>query len=112
MPILLKTPDHVDPLVMPLVMMNCVTADPRQAWALNEYRGRRLAPERARSCACEPPKRSAAFHAPESVAHLKRNCGSTRKFSAGSSQEIRIAALAGTPELIPCGRWDSLPKAV
>jgi hypothetical protein len=110
--ILLELLDHVDPLVMPLVIDEIGIAADREAVGrlMNIVDGD--VPAGAgpflRVRAAEALGR---IHAPESVAALKRVLAAKKVFGWAHPQELRIAALQALEKLDPAWTREFLPKS-
>jgi hypothetical protein len=110
--ILLELLDHVDPLVMPLVIDEIGIAADREAVGrlMNIVDGQVPAGAGAflRVRAAEALGR---IHAPESVAALKRVVEAKKVFGWAHPQELRIAALQALEKLDPAWAREFLPKS-
>jgi hypothetical protein len=100
--ILLKLLDHVDPLVMPLVIDEIgVTADREALGKLLTIADGDLPPGGAQYLRVKAIEALGRIHAPESVSTLKRIVESKKMFSWIHPQELRIAAMQALEKLDP-----------
>jgi HEAT repeat protein len=100
--ILLKLLDHVDPLVMPLVVDEIgVTADREALGKLLTIADGDLPPGGAQYMRVKAIEALGRIHAPESITTLKRIVESKKMFSWIHPQELRIAAMQALEKLDP-----------
>jgi hypothetical protein len=110
--ILLNLLDHVDPLVMPLVIDEIGIAADREALGrlANIVEGD-LPTGSGPFLRVRAAEALGRIHAPESVAALKRIVESKKVFGWAHPQELRIAALQALEKLDPVWAREFLPKS-
>jgi len=108
---LLELIDHVDPLVMPLVIDE-IGRDlgSRGARQTADHRRRRLAPRRRAYLRVKAIEALGRIHAPESTSTLKRLVEAKKVFGWVQPEELRIAALQALEKLDPDWFRDFLPR--
>ncbi len=100
--ILLKLLDHVDPLVMPMVIDEIgVTADREALGRLMNIVDGDLPAGAGQFLRVRATEALGRIHAPESIAALKRIVETKKVFGWGHPQELRIAALQALEKLDP-----------
>jgi hypothetical protein len=100
--ILLKLLDHVDPLVMPMVIDEIgVTADREALGRLMNIVEGDLPAGAGQFLRVRAAEALGRIHAPESIAALKRIVETKKVFGWGHPQELRIAALQALEKLDP-----------
>jgi len=110
--ILLELLDHVDPLVMPLVVDEIgVTADREALGKLLTIADGDLPAGGAVYLRVKAIEALGRIHAPESVTTLKRIAETKKMFGWFHPQELRIAALQALMKLDPEWARDFLPKS-
>jgi hypothetical protein len=110
--ILLKLLDHVDPLVMPLVIDEIgVTADREALGRLMNIVDGDLPPGAGPFLRVRAAEALGRIHASESVAALKRIVEGKKVFGWAHPQELRIAALQALQKLDPMWALDFFPKS-
>ncbi len=110
--ILLKLLDHVDPLVMPLVIDEIgVTADREALGRLMNIVDGDLPPGAGPFLRVRAAEALGRIHAPESVAALKRIVEAKKVFGWAHPQELRIAALQALQTLDPMWALGFLAKS-
>src|SRR5712671_4001567 len=110
--ILLKLLDHVDPLVMPLVIDEIgVTADREALGRLMNILDGDLPPGAGPFLRVRAAEALGRIHAPESVAALKRIVEAKKVFGWAHPQELRIAALQALQTLDPMWALGFLAKS-
>ncbi len=110
--ILLELLDHVDPLVMPMVIDEIgVTADREALGKLLNIADGDLPPGGAPYLRVKAIEALGRIHAPESVSTLKRIVEFRKMFGWVHPQELRIAALQALEKLEPEWARDFLPKS-
>jgi hypothetical protein len=110
--ILLNLLDHVDPLVMPLVIDEIgITADREAIGRLTNIVDGDLPAGAGPFLRVRAAEALGRIHAPESVAALKRVVESKKVFGWAHPQELRIAALQALEKLDPAWARDFLPKS-
>jgi hypothetical protein len=110
--ILLELLDHVDPLVMPLVIDEIgVTADREALGKLLTIADGDLPPGGADYLRVKAIEALGRIHAPEAVTTLKRIVESKKMFSWMHPQELRIAAMQALMRLDPDWARDFLSKS-
>src|SRR6267142_340556 len=110
--ILLKLLDHVDPLVMPLVIDEIgVTADREALGRLMNIIDGDLPPGAGPLLRVRAAEALGRIHAPESVAALKRIVEAKKVFCWAHPQELRIAALQALQNLDPMWALEFVGKS-
>src|SRR5712664_1570732 len=110
--ILLELLDHVDPLVMPLVIDEIGVAADREALGkLLTIADGDLPPGSGDYLRVKAIEALARIHAPESTSTLKRLVEAKKVFGWVEPQEVRIAALQALEGLDPDWVHDFLPKS-
>ena len=110
--ILLELLDHVDPLVMPLVIDEIgVTADREALGKLLTIADGDLPPGAGDYLRVKAIEALGRIHAPESVTTLKRIAETKKMFGWFHPQELRIAAVQALMKLDPEWARDFLPKS-
>jgi hypothetical protein len=110
--ILLKLLDHVDPLVMPLVIDEIgVTADREALGRLMNIVDGDLPPGAGPFLRVRAAEALGRIHAPESVAALKRIVEAKKVFGWAHPQELRIAALQALQTLDPMWALEFFAKS-
>ena len=110
--ILLKLLDHVDPLVMPMVIDEIgVTADREALGRLMNIMDGDLPPAAGPFLRVRAAEALGRIHAPESVAALKRIVETKKVFTWAHPQELRIAALQALDKLDQKWAREFLPKS-
>ena len=110
--ILLKLLDHVDPLVMPMVIDEIgVTADREALGRLMNIMDGDLPAGSGPFLRVRAAEALGRIHAPESVAALKRIVEAKKVFSWAHPQELRIAAFQALQKLDPLWALEFLVKS-
>ena len=110
--ILLKLLDHVDPLVMPMVIDEIgVTADREALGRLMNIVDGDLPAGAGPFLRVRAAEALGRIHAPESIAALKRIVETKKVFTWAHPQELRIAALQALNKLDPTWAREFLPKS-
>lgn len=110
--ILLKLLDHVDPLVMPMVIDEIgVTADREALGRLMNIMDGDLPAAAGPFLRVRAAEALGRIHAPESVAALKRIVETKKVFTWAHPQELRIAALQALDKLDQKWAREFLPKS-
>jgi len=110
--ILLKLLDHVDPLVMPMVIDEIgVTADREALGRLMNILDGDLPPGAGPFLRVRAAEALGRIHAPESVAALKRIVEAKKVFGWAHPQELRIAALQALQTLDPLWALEFVAKS-
>jgi hypothetical protein len=110
--ILLKLLDHVDPLVMPMVIDEIgVTADREALGRLMNIVDGDLPPGSGPFLRVRAAEALGRIHAPESVTALKRIVEAKKVFGWAHPQELRIAALQALEKLDPVWAREFLDKS-
>jgi hypothetical protein len=110
--ILLKLLDHVDPLVMPLVIDEIgVTADREALGRLMNIMDGDLPPGAGPFLRVRAAEALGRIHAPESVAALRRIVEAKKVFGWAHPQELRIAALQALQKLDPMWALEFFAKS-
>src|SRR6266850_201126 len=110
--ILVKLLDHVDPLVMPLVIDEIgVTANREALGRLMNILDGDLPPGAGPFLRVRAAEALGRIHAPESVAALKRIVEAKKVFGWAHPQELRIAALQALQKLDPMWALGFFPKS-
>jgi hypothetical protein len=110
--ILLNLLDHVDPLVMPLVIDEIGIAADREALGrLMNITDGDLPAGAGPFLRVRAAEALGRIHAPESIAALKRIVESKKVFGWAHPQELRIAALQSLEKLDPAWAREFLPKS-
>jgi hypothetical protein len=110
--ILLKLLDHVDPLVMPMVIDEIgVTADREALGRLMNIVDGDLPAGAGPFLRVRAAEALGRIHAPESIAALKRIVETKKVFTWAHPQELRIAALQALDKLDPAWAREFLPKS-
>jgi hypothetical protein len=110
--ILLNLLDHVDPLVMPLVIDEIGIAADREALGrLTNIIDGDLPAGSGPFLRVRAAEALGRIHAPESTAALKRIVESKKVFGWAHPQELRIAALQALEKLDPAWTREFLPKS-
>jgi hypothetical protein len=110
--ILLKLLDHVDPLVMPMVIDEIgVTADREALGRLMNIVDGDLPAGAGPFLRVRAAEALGRIHAPESIASLKRIVETKKVFTWAHPQELRIAALQALHKLDPTWAREFLPKS-
>jgi hypothetical protein len=110
--ILLKLLDHVDPLVMPLVIDEVgITADREALGRLMNIVDGDLPAGGGQFLRVRAAEALGRIHAPESIAALKRIVEAKKVFGWAHPQELRIAALQSLEKLDPTWTREFFPKS-
>ena len=110
--ILLKLLDHVDPLVMPMVVDEIgVTADREALGRLMNIVDGDLPAGAGQFLRVRAAEALGRIHAPESIAALKRIVETKKVFTWTHPQELRIAALQALDKLDSAWAREFLPKS-
>jgi hypothetical protein len=110
--ILLNLLDHVDPLVMPLVIDEIgIAADPEAVGRLANIIEGDLPAGAGPFLRVRAAEAMGRIHAPESIAALKRVLESKKVFGWAHPQELRIACLQALEKLDPAWAREFLPKS-
>jgi len=110
--ILLKLLDHVDPLVMPMVIDEIgVTADREALGRLMNIVDGDLPLGAGPFLRVRAAEALGRIHAPESIAALQRIVETKKVFGWAHPQELRIAALQALEKLDPAWAREFLPKS-
>jgi hypothetical protein len=108
----LKLLDHVDPLVMPMVIDEIgVTADREALGRLMNIVDGDLPAGAGPFLRVRAAEALGRIHAPESIASLKRIVETKKVFTWAHPQELRIAALQALNKLDPTWAREFLPKS-